>query len=215
MLGARKEMQKTILLVVSIAVAATAFGQTASSRGRTGAKQQPKSQTAAAQPAAAPVKPAADQGPPQPETALKWLQAKYRINGAVAWAVNGGDRYYQNPDLTFSRCAVEFSFDDLFPGNAQATHNKYTLSLQDLSSEIAVEQFMAIGGPFPATPEGEVWRMSLSTNNGDKKIQATWGSKEANTNTMVLYFNNGDVAKRAVAAFRDAIVACGGSKEAY
>ena len=109
MLGARKEMQKTILLMVSIAVAATAFGQTAPSGHRASAKQPAKSQTATAQPAATPVQPAADQGLSLEETTA-WIKDKVVLAGTGVKFEHGGSSYtYSTTNFTIKGCRVSWT----------------------------------------------------------------------------------------------------------
>ena len=179
-------MKRSLLLCCLIT--ATLFAQ-AQTTTRTGGKP-PKAPAAAAEPAA-----------PQPETALKWLQATYRTHGTVI----SGDWRFTEPDMTFSGCVVKFTTFEKWPGAAPPFLALESFDLQDLSAEIAMK------GSFD-------WVITLKTKDGSKKIKREygWGKREiSSNNTVSIHLDDEGISKRAANAFRDAILACGGSKEAY
>ena len=177
-------------------------------------------------------KPSTAPPPPQPETALRWLQEKIeadqRILIATKWVPLGGRRENRTRDtitdrhLSFSGCAVEsrqtWTSDIVLDDFKNHGSDRCTVSFQlaDISPSVSAQRYETNWEPDSPLP----WRLLLVAQHRAKKLHKKCLEDdgrvlENDLDSLQLLFSDGDIAKRAEVAIHDAVLACGGLQEPY
>ena len=192
-----------------------------------------------------PKKPTAQPTAPQPETALLWLQEKIRTNGETFVDLADDDRAHPyhtwwsitGQAMNYSGCAVEYKYtqdrkhvhDNPHHSVSSVRTTTVSFNLGDLSPSASAHRFQPLGlkplGPMP-------WCLTLRARSGAKIIHGhnaidkgpldigpdgTPLPVDFDVAEFPFFFDSDseDIAKRAVGAIQDAVLACGGTKEVY